>query len=148
LPKRAGAGTIWPPAKGGIGIHLANMRTHQVECTARTRDVPGFVDLTDDIQRAVTASGISDAQVTIFSPHTTCPLVVNERESGLLEDIKRTIGRLNSNGAEQRAGIVGATSVVLPAVEGELRLGTWQRVLLVELGEPSERSVVIQIVGE
>jgi len=127
---------------------FANMRTHQIECSARTKDVPGFVDLTDDIQSALSGSGISDGQVTIFSPHTTCAILVNERESGLLEDIKRTLGRLNSNGAEQSAGMVGATSVVLPAVEGELRLGTWQRVLLVELGEPSERSVVIQIVGE
>ena len=124
------------------------MRTHQIECTTQTKDVPGFVDLTDDIQRAVIASGISDGQVTILSPHTTCAIVVNERESGLLEDIKRTIRRLNSNGAGRDAGSVGATSVVLPAVDGELRLGTWQRVLLVELGEPSERSVVIHIVGE
>jgi secondary thiamine-phosphate synthase enzyme len=124
------------------------MRTHQIECSARAKDVPGFVDLTDDIQRALETSGISDGQVTIFSPHTTCAILVNERESGLLEDIKRTLGRLNPNVAEQSAGMVGATSVVLPAVEGELRLGTWQRVLLVELGEPSERSVVIQIVGE
>jgi secondary thiamine-phosphate synthase enzyme len=124
------------------------MRTHQIECSARTSDTLGFVDLTDDIQTALHASGIEDGQVTIFSPHTTCAILVNERESGLLEDIKRTIGRLSSNGAQQSAGMVGATSVVLPAVEGELWLGTWQRVLLVELGEPAERSVVIQIVGE
>jgi thiamine phosphate synthase YjbQ (UPF0047 family) len=44
--------------------------------------------------------------------------------------------------------MLGATSVVLPAVDGHLRLGTWQRVLLVELREPSQRSIVIQIVGE
>jgi secondary thiamine-phosphate synthase enzyme len=86
--------------------------------------------------------------VTVFSPDTTCALLVNERESGLLEDIKRAIARLNPNGSDARAGMLGATSVVLPAVDGHLRLGTWQRVLLVELREPSQRSIVIQIVGE
>lgn len=124
------------------------MRTHQMECAAETKGAPSFVDLTDDIQDALDESGIADGQVTVFSPDTTCALLVNERESGLLEDIKRTIARLNPNGDEQHAGMLGATSVVLPAVGGRLRLGTWQRVLLVELREPSQRSIVIQIVGE
>ena len=124
------------------------MRTHQIECEAKTNAAPSFVDLTEDIERALDESGISDGQVTVFSPDTTCALLVNERESGLLEDIKRAIVRLNPNGDDARAGMLGATSVVLPAVDGQLRLGMWQRVLLVELEEPSQRSFVIQIVGE
>ncbi|MGH2752620.1 MAG: secondary thiamine-phosphate synthase enzyme YjbQ [Actinomycetota bacterium] len=124
------------------------MRTHQMECAAETEEAPSFVDLTDDIQDALDESRIANGQVTVFSPDTTCALLVNERESGLLEDIKRTIARLNPNGHEQHTGMLGATSVVLPAVEGRLRLGTWQRVLLVELREPSRRSIVIQIVGD
>jgi len=124
------------------------MRTHQMECEAETKAAPSFVDLTEDIQKALDESGISDGQVTVFSPDTTCALLVNERESGLLEDIKRAIARLSPNGTEARAGMLGATSVVLPAVAGQLRLGMWQRVLLVELQRPSRRSIVIQIVGE
>ncbi len=124
------------------------MRTHQSEHAAEIRNAPGFVDLTDEVQRALIESGISNGQVTVFSPETTCALLVNERESGLLEDIKRTITRLNPNGAEQRTGMLGATSVVLPVVGGRVPLGTWQRVLLVELREPATRSVVIQVVGE
>ena len=124
------------------------MRTHQVECETKTKAAPSFVDLTDEIQKALGESGISDGQVTVFSPDTTCALLVNERESGLLEDIKRAIVRLSPNGDDARAGMLGATSVVLPAVDGQLRLGIWQRVLLVELREPSQRSIVIQIVGE
>jgi secondary thiamine-phosphate synthase enzyme len=127
---------------------LEAMRTHQIECEAKTNAAPSFVDLTEDIQRALDESGISDGQVTVFSPDTTCALLVNERESGLLEDIKRAIVRLSPNGDDAQAGMLGATSVVLPAVDGQLRLGMWQRVLLVELEEPSQRSFVIQIVGE
>ena len=124
------------------------MRTHQMECEAETKAAPSFVDLTEDIEKALDESGISSGQVTVFSPDTTCALLVNERESGLLEDIKRAIARLSPNGTGARAGMLGATSVVLPAVDGQLRLGMWQRVLLVELQRPSRRSIVIQIVGE
>jgi len=124
------------------------VRTHQIECEAKTKAAPSFVDLTEDIQSVLDESGISDGQVTVFSPDTTCALLVNERESGLLEDIKRAIVRLSPNGDDSRTGMLGATSVVLPVVGGQLRLGMWQRVLLVELEEPSQRSFVIQIVGE
>ena len=124
------------------------MRTHQTECSVQATDAPGFVDLTEEIQAVLDASGISDGRVTVFCPDTSCSLLVNERESGLLEDIKRTITRLSPNGDERRAGMLGATSVVLPAVGGWLRLGPWQRVLLVELQSPEQRSIVIQIVGD
>lgn len=124
------------------------MRTHQARCSATTRDLLDFVDLTEQVQSALDESGITDGQVTVFVPDASCAILVNERESGLLEDIKRTIGRLESNGGGVRAGIVGSTSVVLPAVDGRIRLGTWQRVLLLELESASSRSVVVQIVGE
>ena len=124
------------------------MRTHQTECPTRTTAVSEFVDITEDVQGALDSSGIADGQVTVFCPETACAILVNERETGLLEDIKRAIGRLSSNGAGPRAGMVGASSVVLPAVDGRLRLGTWQRVLLCELEGAGDRSVVVQIVGE
>ena len=124
------------------------MRTHQARCSATTKEVYDFVDLTEQVQSALDESGISDGQVTVFVPEASCAILVNERERGLLEDIKRMIGRLDSNGSGVRAGLVGTTSVVLPAVEGRIRLGTWQRVLLLELESASSRSVVVQIVGE
>lgn len=122
------------------------MRTHQTECAAEMEAAPGFADITDEIQAALDDSGISDGQVTVFAPEVACAILVNERESGLLEDIKRTIDRLALDG--DRSGMLGSTSVVLPAVDGRLRLGTWQRVLLVELVRAGPRSVVVQIVGE
>jgi secondary thiamine-phosphate synthase enzyme len=124
------------------------MRTHQTECAARTDAAPGFVDITDDVQRALDESGIDGGQLTVFAPDVACAILVNERESGLLEDIKRTIDRLTLNGSTLRAGMLGSASVVLPVADGRLRLGTWQRVLLVEMERAGSRSVVVQIVGE
>ncbi|MFN2489025.1 MAG: YjbQ family protein [Actinomycetota bacterium] len=124
------------------------LRNHQSECIRVTATTPDFVDITDEVEETLTRSGIRDGRVTVFSPHDECSILVQERESGLLLDIREAIQRLDREDPSDRHGLVGSPSVVLPAVAGRLRLGMWQRVLLVELGEPNARSVVVHIVGE
>ena len=121
--------------------------THQAEFAVATARVPDFVDISDRVQEVLTSSGIVHGQVTVFSPSGGCPLIVNERESGLLADIQDAMDRLGGPPAHGR-GVIGSNSVVLPAVGGRLRLGTWQRILLVELERTADRSLVVQIVGE
>jgi secondary thiamine-phosphate synthase enzyme len=124
------------------------MRTHQTRCQARTRATPDFVDLTELVQEALERSGIADGQVTVFNPNRGCTLIVNERESGLLRDIAATLARLKVDDPVTGRTMIGSSSVVLPAVAGRLRLGTWQRLFLVELEGAADRPVVVQIVGE
>lgn len=127
---------------------LPVMVTHEQACTARTSDIYDFVDITEDVQAIVSSSGIREGRATVFSPADNCPLLVNERESGLLKDIRRAVDRVTKHGQLQAPTTIGSKSVVFPVVGGELRLGRWQRLLLFELDEPSDREVVIQIVGE
>jgi thiamine phosphate synthase YjbQ (UPF0047 family) len=115
------------------------MKTHQTECTATTKTALDFVDITDEVQGA----GIASGQVTVFAPHRDCAILINERESGLHTDIRTTLERLGG-----KRTVVGSKSVVLPAMDGELRLGQWQRVLLLELDRAQKRSIIVQIVGE
>lgn len=122
------------------------MLNETVEFHASTSVPPDFVDLTDEIAAALERSAIAHGRVTVFSPDERCAILVNERESGLLQDLKSALSRM-SNGSSGDV-LVGSSSVVLPVVDGELKLGTWQRVLLVELGQPSRRAVSVQIVGE
>jgi secondary thiamine-phosphate synthase enzyme len=124
------------------------MRTRRVNRTTRTVRLLDFVDITDEVQATVAECGISDGHVTVFSESPACALLVNERESGLLDDLRNTVDRLESLGSHSNGNLLGSSSVVLPAVGGRLRLGTWQRVLLVELEKPDTRRVVVQIVGE
>jgi thiamine phosphate synthase YjbQ (UPF0047 family) len=119
------------------------MKTHQIECTATTKTALDFVDITDEVQGALTSSGIGSGQVTVFAPHRDCAILINERESGLHTDIRTTLERLGG-----KRTVVGSKSVVLPAMDGQLRLGQWQRVLLLELDRAQERSIIVQIVGE
>lgn len=100
------------------------------------------------MKNAVSGSGVRHGRVTVFSPAEECPLIANERESGLLEDIKRAVARLEGAGDGATPKTIGSQSIVFPIVDGVLRLGTWQRLLLFEMGEPSEREVLMQIEGE
>jgi secondary thiamine-phosphate synthase enzyme len=124
------------------------MRTHRANCKTRTRNVLDFVDITDAVQAELTASGIAEGQVTVFADSDACVLIVNERESGLLEDIRNAMRRLEGTGSANGKTLLGSTSVVLPAVGGKLRLGIWQRLLLVELEQPDTRGVIVQVIGE
>jgi secondary thiamine-phosphate synthase enzyme len=124
------------------------MRTHRAHRSALTAEVLDFVDITDAVQDELSDCGISDGQVTVFTASSSCVLIVNERESGLLEDIREALRRLQSTDAPDCKSLLGSTSVVIPAVDGRLRLGMWQRLLLVELEQPDERGVVVQVVGE
>ena len=122
------------------------MLTHRSQCSVVTQEPPGFIDITPDVGDAVARSGVDAGLVTVSVP-PQCALVVNEFESGLIEDLKKTVLdlRARSNGA---AAHIGSTSVVLPLDSGRLLLGRWQRLLLVELEAAAERSVAVQVVGE
>ena len=122
------------------------MKIHQAQQPTKTSSPPDFVDITSDVQSVVAESDIASGHVFVSSPEG-CSIVVNEFESGLLSDLKSTFDRVVTNRDKERPSF-GASSVVLPAEDGKLRLGMWQRVLLVELDEPNERVVSIQIVGE
>jgi thiamine phosphate synthase YjbQ (UPF0047 family) len=113
---------------------------------AETGDPPGFVDITPWIEEALIECGIHDGRVLVNS-EDGCPIVINELETGLIADAKRTIHRLWDSGSRY-GGRIGSSSVVLPAEKGRLRLGVWQRILLLELERSCARSVSIQITGD
>jgi secondary thiamine-phosphate synthase enzyme len=123
------------------------MHTHLAETTATTLASLDFVDVTDEVAAALVESRIKNGHVTVFASGRDCSLILNERESGLWHDLKTALAPQDELPADRRA-VLGSSSVVMPAVEGRLHLGRWQRVLLVELGEPSERTLSVQIVGE
>lgn len=122
------------------------MRTHRVEETVWTPEPPGLCDVTARVRRVLETSGVRDGHVMVFIADPWCALVVNELESGLTSDLQRVIARARKE--DRLPLLLGSASLVLPAAAGKLRLGTWQRVLLVELEKGCERSLVVQIVGE
>ncbi len=131
-----------------------------------------FVDLTDDLRRAIKDSGVIEGCAVAFCAHTTCALVVNELEDGALDDLRARLEALVPAGVyyahddlerrtqnlqeahERRNGqahvaqmLLGGTSHAIPVSAGEPLLGRWQRLLLLELDEPKERRVVFHVFG-
>jgi secondary thiamine-phosphate synthase enzyme len=129
------------------------------------------VDVTNDLARAVEDSGVVDGCVIAYCLHTTCGLLINEWERGALEDLRDRLDALvpddfdyahdhlaRRRGVaddERRNGrahvaqmILGGTSQAIPVSGGAPVLGTWQRLMLLELDGGSERTVVFQVFGE
>jgi len=115
-----------------------------------------FVDVTDEVA-SVVPEDVKRGTCTVFVPHTTAGVVVNENEPGLLADLRGTLGRLvpadepyehggvdGNADAHLRATLVGA-SVTIPVSGGELALGTWQSVLFAEFDGPRERRLTVSI---
>ena len=149
-------------------------RSHSIttECLLiRTQSAPQFVDLTDRVQKIVDESGIRCGQVVVFSKHTTAAIRINEAEPELLQDFigflervapetalyrhndftVRTVNMTDNECANAHAHcrhLLLSTSETIPLVDGELCLGTWQRIFLVELDHPRERSVIVQVIGQ
>ncbi|SEH37490.1 secondary thiamine-phosphate synthase enzyme [Halopenitus malekzadehii] len=110
--------------------------------------------VTDRIEAAIPAD--VDGLVTVFVRHTTAGVVVNEPESRLLEDFETFLedlvpdegwqhDRLDGNAdAHLRATLLGE-SVTVPVSAGELDLGRWQAVLLVECDGPRTRSIDVVV---
>jgi secondary thiamine-phosphate synthase enzyme len=145
--------------------------TTTIEVTAAERYA--YLDLTEDLQRAVKDSGVTDGAALAFCSHTTCALLINEWEDGALADFRARIestvpeelyyahddhdlrtqnlqeSHERQNGqAHVKAMLLSATSHAIPVIAGEPAFGRWQRLILFELDEPKDRSVVFHVFGE
>ncbi len=116
------------------------------------------VDVTDRIADAV-PDDLEAGTATAFAKHTTTGLIVQENEPRLREDIEGFLADLVPDGGHAhdqldgnadshlRATLLGP-DVTIPVEDGELALGTWQSVLLVECDGPRTRTVTVTTVGE
>ncbi|MDK2796212.1 MAG: hypothetical protein PWQ22_536 [Archaeoglobaceae archaeon] len=118
----------------------------------RTTKKEGILDITTEVERSIEGSGVA----LIYTPHTTASLILNEAESGLLQDLLNALERIvpaneqyrhnkidNNASAHIKASILG-NAVVVPFENGKLQLGTWQRVLFVEFDGPRMRKVFVK----
>ncbi len=138
--------------------------------TYATARAPGFVDITDDVREVLARSGVRDGFVIVFSRHTTAAIRVNEAEPLLLKDMEIMLERIapagayyqhndlsirtvnltedeDLNGHSHCQHLLMGASEAIPCAAGELLLGVWQRIFLIELDCPRTREVIVQVVG-
>jgi secondary thiamine-phosphate synthase enzyme len=133
----------------------------------------GYADLTEDLQRAIKDSGVTDGAAVVFCAHTTCALLINEWEDGALQDFRRRVCELvpesvyyahddlerrTQNLAESherqnghshvKSMLLSASSHAIPVSAGEPMFGRWQRLILFEMDEPKGRQIVFHVFGD
>jgi secondary thiamine-phosphate synthase enzyme len=129
----------------------------------KTKGEDDIVNISEQTSKAVENSGIKNGIVTIFVSGSTAALTTIEYEPGLLSDLPKMLERIapknidygheqmwhDGNGhSHVRASLVGP-SLTVPFSNGNLMLGTWQQIVLLELDTRSrERDLILQMVGE
>ncbi len=120
-------------------------------------------DLTREVVKAAAQSGIICGVAVIFVPGSTAGITTIEFESGAVHDLKQALERLapmadtyehnrrwgDGNGfSHVRAALLGP-SLSAPIQNGQLVLGTWQQIILVDFdNRPRNRDVLVQLVGD
>ena len=125
--------------------------------SVRTQKHTQFLDITRPVQSAVINSGVKNGVVTVFVPHTTAGITINENaDPDVVSDLENALERAvpwNANyrhsegnaAAHVKASLMGSSVQVIVA-EGLLRLGTWQAIYFCEFDGPRSRDIWIQVI--
>ena len=119
-----------------------------------------MIDITSQVHSLVGKSGVTDGQATVYCPHTTAAITINENADPsvphdmllTLEELmpQRRSGYRHSEGnsdAHCKSSLVGCSEQVL-IKNKSLDLGTWQGIFFCEFDGPRSRKVIVQIRGQ
>ena len=123
-----------------------------------------IVNITEQVSETIAKSGLSNGTVTVFNVGSTAGVTTTEYEPGLVNhDIAAAFEKIaprnsryehektwhDDNGhAHVRASVLGP-SLAIPVIDGQMTLGTWQQIILVDFDtRPRTRTVICQIIGE
>jgi len=114
-----------------------------------------IIDLTKEIKEAVIKSGIKEGIAVVFCPHTTANVIIFENSDAslkrdLLSTLKEVIPQKDYNHSNARAHLKAAflrSNLSLIVDNGNIVLGKWQGIYLVELDGPREREIFIKVIN-
>lgn len=139
------------------------MKTYKKELVFNTLNRMEFVNITNEVRKAVNESGIKEGILLCNAMHITSSVFINDNESGLHNDYKRWLEELapheplslyrhnrtgEDNGdAHLKRQIMGREAVVA-ITEGELDFGPWEQIFYGEFDGKRRKRVLIKIIGE
>jgi secondary thiamine-phosphate synthase enzyme len=128
-------------------------------------DTPGnghIVDLTEGVASVVRTAAVEHGLATVFATGSTVAVTTMEYEPGGVHDLRALLDRLipaagdyehnrlnhdTNSHAHLRAALIGPSESV-PIVGGELVLGTWQQIVLIDFDDrPRSRTVSVQVLS-
>ena len=98
---------------------------------------------------------IQSGVCTVYAPHTSCGIIINENEPGLVEDIRSIFlsivpeknylhNSVDSNASAHLRAMIAGPSKTIPIQNGRLALGTYQHIFLIEFDGPRKRTVIVE----
>jgi len=140
-----------PPKNNGRTLMIEDFK---VPTHARSE----LIDITGQVQKIISSSGIKEGICQVFIPHTTAGITINENadpdvKTDILASLDQKIPwrnnyrhREGNSAAHIKASLMGF-SVLIPIKDGRLVLGTWQCVYFCEFDGPRTRNAVVNIIG-
>ena len=125
--------------------------------TVQTNSSKEVIDLSPKINLLIKKARFKKGLIHLFVAHTTCALTTADLDPGTDQDLLEALAKMFPQGHWRHphnpahvgdhimSSLVGA-SLTVPVEEGKLVLGTWQRVVLVELSGPRKREIVWQLI--
>lgn len=127
-------------------------KTITVESSQRVQ----FINVTAKVAALVNESGVKDGVCSLFVPHTTAGITINENaDPDVVRDLTVTLAKIAPEDADYRhaegnsdahlkASLMGA-SVIVPVSGGKLALGTWQGIYFCDFDGPRRRNLKVGI---
>jgi len=120
----------------------------------------GCRDVTDDVARLVSASGVNEGIVVVSLTGSTGAITTIEFEPGVLKDLRDALERIahtgahydhnarwgDGNGFSHVRSALLKTSISLPIIDGELVMGTWQQIVVLNLDNREREREVVAVV--
>jgi secondary thiamine-phosphate synthase enzyme len=123
-----------------------------------------FVNITEDVAKAVAASGVTEGLCLVNAMHITASVFINDDELGLHEDYKRWLEQLapydaspqryhhnrtgEDNGDAHHKRQVMGREVVVAVTKGALDFGPWEQIFYGEFDGRRAKRVLIKVIGE
>lgn len=123
--------------------------------TLKTSKHQELIDITGEIQKYATSENIQNGVIVVYNPHTTAGLTINEgADADVARDIIVNLARLvprhgdyrhaeGNSDAHIKSSLLGASAQVL-VENGQLMLGTWQKIFFAEFDGPRQRKVWVK----
>jgi secondary thiamine-phosphate synthase enzyme len=119
-----------------------------------------MIDVTGEVASVVGRSGVKDGIVTVYCPHTTAAVTINENaDPSVPRDIAMMLSELvphrhgnyrhseGNSDAHIKSSILGCSRQIVLS-EGSMQLGTWQGIFFCEFDGPRSRRVLVRVCGD
>lgn len=139
------------------------MQTYREELWFNTKTRRDYINITDQVQKAVDKSGIKEGLCLVNAMHISASVFINDDESGLHHDFDLWLEKLapfepitqyrhNDTGEDNADAHLKRTvmgrEVVVAVTKGKLDFGPWEQIFYGEFDGRRRKRVLIKIIGE